>query len=82
MMSVVGAEGADLTTGRRMFLAPRPRCRAPFRRLALAMLVGGPRPGIAFNEHHAGDGDIVYRPACKLGCEGRRAEAPRCAPGK
>jgi ATP-dependent DNA ligase len=28
------------------------------------------RPGIALNEHFVGDGDIVYRQACKLGCEG------------
>jgi hypothetical protein len=26
--------------------------------------------GIALNEHHVGDGDIVYRQVCKLGCEG------------
>ena len=26
--------------------------------------------GIVFNEHYAGDGAIVYRHACALGCEG------------
>ena len=36
-----------------------------------AQLLRGPHPGIAFNEHYAGDGDIVYRQACKLCC-GRR----------
>lgn len=30
----------------------------------------GPDPGIILNEHHVDDGDIVYRHACKLGCEG------------
>jgi hypothetical protein len=29
-----------------------------------------PRPGLALNEHYVGHGDIVYRQACKLGCEG------------
>jgi ATP-dependent DNA ligase len=40
------------------------------RKRALAKLVRGPHPGIALNEHYVGDGDIVYRHACKLGCEG------------
>jgi hypothetical protein len=31
--------------------------------------VRGPHP-IALNEHYVGHGDIVYRQACKLGCEG------------
>ena len=26
--------------------------------------------GIAFNEHYSGDGAIIYRHACALGCEG------------
>jgi bifunctional non-homologous end joining protein LigD len=25
---------------------------------------------LALNEHYVGDGEIVYRQACKLGCEG------------
>jgi hypothetical protein len=29
-----------------------------------------PRPGIVLNEHYDGEGDIVYKYACKLGCEG------------
>jgi ATP-dependent DNA ligase len=40
------------------------------RKRTLAKLVGGPHPGIAINEHHVGDGDMVYRQACRLGCEG------------
>jgi bifunctional non-homologous end joining protein LigD len=34
------------------------------------LLLRKPSPGIALNEHFVGDGDIVYRQACKLGCEG------------
>jgi ATP-dependent DNA ligase len=26
--------------------------------------------GIAFNEHYSGDGAIIYKHACALGCEG------------
>jgi ATP-dependent DNA ligase len=29
-----------------------------------------PHPGIVLNEHYDGDGDIVFKYACKLGCEG------------
>jgi ATP-dependent DNA ligase len=29
-----------------------------------------PRTGIVLNEHHDGDGEIVFKYACKLGCEG------------
>ncbi|HEY2533738.1 MAG TPA: hypothetical protein VGJ20_38420 [Xanthobacteraceae bacterium] len=36
----------------------------------LAKLVREPRPGIVVNEHYVGDSDIIYRHACKLGCEG------------
>jgi ATP-dependent DNA ligase len=36
----------------------------------LAKVVRGPYPGIAVNEHYVGDGNIVYRQACQLGCEG------------
>jgi hypothetical protein len=31
---------------------------------------GRPKPAIGLNEHFVGDGDIVYRQACKLSCEG------------
>jgi ATP-dependent DNA ligase len=33
-------------------------------------LVGRLRPGLALNEHYVGDGDVVYRQARQLGCEG------------
>jgi bifunctional non-homologous end joining protein LigD len=36
----------------------------------LAKLVRGPHPGIVLNEHYEGDGEIVFKHACKLGCEG------------
>jgi bifunctional non-homologous end joining protein LigD len=26
--------------------------------------------GIAFNEHYSGDGGLIYKHACALGCEG------------
>jgi len=41
-----------------------------YRKHKLARLVRTPRPGIVVNEHHEGDGDIVFKYACKLGCEG------------
>jgi len=30
----------------------------------------GRSTGIAFNEHYSGDGAIIYKHACALGCEG------------
>jgi hypothetical protein len=39
----------------------------------LATLLRRPPDGIALNEHYSGDGAIIYRHACALGCEG---EAP------
>jgi bifunctional non-homologous end joining protein LigD len=46
--------------------------RAPIehRKHKLARLVCTPRPGIVVNEHYDGDGEIVFKYACKLGCEG------------
>jgi bifunctional non-homologous end joining protein LigD len=46
--------------------------RAPIehRKHKLARLVRSPRPGIVVNEHYDGDGDTVFKYACKLGCEG------------
>ena len=35
-----------------------------------AELVGAPQPGLAVSEHFVGDGEVVYRQACKFGCEG------------
>jgi bifunctional non-homologous end joining protein LigD len=40
------------------------------RKRMLSKLVRGPRPGIVYNEHYDGDGEIVFQHACKLGCEG------------
>jgi bifunctional non-homologous end joining protein LigD len=40
------------------------------RKHKLARLVRTPRPGIVLNEHYDGDGEIVFKYACKLGCEG------------
>jgi bifunctional non-homologous end joining protein LigD len=41
-----------------------------YRKRKLAILVRNPRPGIVLNEHYEGDGEIVFKHACKLGCEG------------
>ncbi len=48
-------------------------CAAPrlsVRKRKLAKLVRGPDLGIVLNEHYEGDGEIVFKHACKLGCEG------------
>jgi hypothetical protein len=44
------------------------RKRQP-RRYALANLIRDVRDGIAFNQHFTGDGWIIFRHACTLGCE-------------
>ena len=46
--------------------------RAPIeeRKATLAKLLRRPVDGIAFNEHYSGDGGIIYKHACALGCEG------------
>ncbi len=36
----------------------------------LAKLLSRPHEGIAFNQHYTGDGAIVFKHACALGCEG------------
>jgi ATP-dependent DNA ligase len=36
----------------------------------LAKLLSHPHEGIAFNEHQALDGAIIFKHACALGCEG------------
>jgi bifunctional non-homologous end joining protein LigD len=51
--------------GRDLRRLPIELCKA-----GLAQLLHKPSPGIAFNEHHVGHGDIVFAQACKLGCEG------------
>jgi ATP-dependent DNA ligase len=40
------------------------------RKRTLAGLLRGTDDGIAFNKHFEGDGAIVFRHACALGCEG------------
>jgi bifunctional non-homologous end joining protein LigD len=40
------------------------------RKATLEMILAKARPGIRFNEHMEGDGEIVFRHACKLGLEG------------
>jgi ATP-dependent DNA ligase len=40
------------------------------RKAKLAKLVRGPHLGILLNEYYEGDGEIVFKHACKLGCEG------------
>jgi bifunctional non-homologous end joining protein LigD len=40
------------------------------RKRILAKLLSHPHEGIAFNEHYTGDGAIIYKHACALGCEG------------
>ena len=40
------------------------------RKRALARLVGKPRPGIMLNATFEESGDIVFKHACALGCEG------------
>ena len=46
--------------------------RAPIeeRKGILAKLLSHPHEGIAFNHHYAGDGAIIFKNACALGCEG------------
>jgi bifunctional non-homologous end joining protein LigD len=40
------------------------------RKVVLADLLDGARDGIAFNKHFAGDGGVIFKHACALGCEG------------
>jgi bifunctional non-homologous end joining protein LigD len=40
------------------------------RKRILVELLGHPHEGIAFNEHHSGDGASIFAHACALGCEG------------
>jgi bifunctional non-homologous end joining protein LigD len=40
------------------------------RKLRLKNLVGRRRSGILFNEHLEGDGEVIFRHACRLGLEG------------
>jgi ATP-dependent DNA ligase len=40
------------------------------RKHILAKLLSQAHQGIAFNEHYTGDGAIIFKHACGLGCEG------------
>ena len=45
----------------------------------LAELLRGVRDGIAFNRHFSGDGAMIFKHACALGCEGivsKRLDSP------
>jgi bifunctional non-homologous end joining protein LigD len=46
------------------------RSSIEYRKRKLAKLVRGPHLGIVLNEHYEGDGEIIFKHACKLGCEG------------
>ena len=47
------------------------RCaRLEDRKRTLADIIRGTTDGIAFNKHFAGDGAIIFKHACALGCEG------------
>ncbi len=52
------------------------------RKRTLADLLRGTDDGIAFNKHFDGDGAIIFKHACALGCEGivskRLGSAYRC----
>jgi bifunctional non-homologous end joining protein LigD len=40
------------------------------RKKSIAKLLRGSQPGIVLNQHYEEDGAVVFREACKLGCEG------------
>jgi bifunctional non-homologous end joining protein LigD len=40
------------------------------RKHRLARLLRSPHHGLVFNEHFSGDGAIIFKHACKFGCEG------------
>ncbi len=46
------------------------RSSIEYRKRMLAKLVRKPELGIVLNEHYEGDGEIIFKHACKLGCEG------------
>jgi bifunctional non-homologous end joining protein LigD len=52
------------------------------RKRRLARLLQLPHCGIAINEHLGGEGAVIYKHACALGCEGivsKRLGSPYCA---
>src|SRR5215467_2433034 len=46
------------------------RSSIEYRKRKLAKPVRRPELGIVLNEHYEGEGEIIFRHACKLGCEG------------
>jgi ATP-dependent DNA ligase len=40
------------------------------RKRRLAGLLRRPHDGMALNEHYRGDGSVIFKHACALGCEG------------
>jgi bifunctional non-homologous end joining protein LigD len=46
------------------------RSSIEYRKRKLAKLVRRPQLGIVLNEHYEGDGEIIFKHACKLGSEG------------
>jgi bifunctional non-homologous end joining protein LigD len=46
------------------------RSAIEYRKHKLAKLVRGPHLGVVLNEHYEGDGEIIFKHACNLGCEG------------
>jgi bifunctional non-homologous end joining protein LigD len=46
------------------------RSSIEYRKRKLAKLVRRPQLGIVLNEHYEGDGEIIFKHACRLGCEG------------
>ena len=40
------------------------------RKRLLGKLLRRAHPGIAINQHYEGDGTVIYKHACALGCEG------------
>ena len=56
---LIGLDGEDLRWA-----------RLENRKYTLATLLRDAGEGIAFNKHFDGDGEIIFRHACSLGCEG------------
>ena len=46
------------------------RSSIEYRKRKLAKLLRAPHLGIVLNEHYEGNGEIIFKHACKLGCEG------------
>ena len=56
------------------------RSSIEYRKRKLAKLIARcPHLGIVVNEHYEGDGEIIFKHACKLGCEGIVSKRARLA---